>query len=291
LKNPSNNLSPFNIKEAIYFPNFSIEEVESLFGIWEKHRNVSIDHSIISDIYDLTNGHRGFTCVLGKYLDEELRQFDMIPSGEVWEERTTTEKIIEIIYSYETMKKMIVNLNKNTPLAEKCRKLIGEKFIPFLTKRYLFDKEEIKLANHLTSEGCLISISDDCFEMASPIITSMIWNKVLIKERRNVPQQTVPYLTKGDYSHFRSFPDIKELLLIATKYIDKNVLRSALQYSFKKNRANGFTRDMPVPCEDVYIYEYHAILTSWILDRFKIVAQPNQSSFKNSKKKIDATYQ
>jgi len=132
------------------------------------------------------------------------------------------------------MKKMIVNLNKNTPLAEKCRKLIGEKFIPFLTKRYLFDKEEIKLANHLTSEGCLISISDDCFEMASPIITSMIWNKVLIKERRNVPQQTVPYLTKGDYSHFRSFPDIKELLLIATKYIDKNVLRSALQYSFKK---------------------------------------------------------
>jgi len=187
------------------------------------------------------------------------------------------------------MKKVIVNLNKNSPFAEKCRSLIGEKFIPFCTRRYLVDKEEIKLANYLTSEGCLISHFDDSFEMASQIVTSMIWNKVLVKQRRNVPQRPLPYLNKGIFSFYSIFPDVKELLLIATQYIDKVVLQNAVEYSWKQNRANGYKRDAPVPCEDVYVYEYHAILSSWILDRFKIVAQPNQESYKRQKKKIDAT--
>ena len=57
---PGQNISPFNVSEAIQSPNFSKEETERLFNDFARDKGITIDDEVVSDIWDKSNG-----CVVG----------------------------------------------------------------------------------------------------------------------------------------------------------------------------------------------------------------------------------
>src|ERR1700722_882712 len=57
---PLENISPFNVSDAIQSPNFSREETERLFNEFARDKGITIDDEVVSDIWDKSNG-----CVVG----------------------------------------------------------------------------------------------------------------------------------------------------------------------------------------------------------------------------------
>src|ERR1700722_4765511 len=57
---PHQNISPFNVSDAIQSPNFSREETERLFNDFARDKSITIDDEVVSYIWDKSNG-----CVVG----------------------------------------------------------------------------------------------------------------------------------------------------------------------------------------------------------------------------------
>lgn len=49
--------SPFNVKDLVRNPNFSLDKVRTLFAEYEDENKMKIEDEIIEDIYTQTNGY------------------------------------------------------------------------------------------------------------------------------------------------------------------------------------------------------------------------------------------
>ncbi|PKY30009.1 hypothetical protein RhiirB3_392248 [Rhizophagus irregularis] len=64
--------SPFNISNPFRNPNFTLEQVQTVFKEFEDDFNLTIDPEIIEDIYNRTNGHAALVCLCGKAINSDL---------------------------------------------------------------------------------------------------------------------------------------------------------------------------------------------------------------------------
>ena len=53
----SNLTSPFNIKDSIHNPNFTIDQVQALYTEFERDNIITIERGVIQDIHTQTNGY------------------------------------------------------------------------------------------------------------------------------------------------------------------------------------------------------------------------------------------
>ncbi|CAG8695878.1 20067_t:CDS:2, partial [Dentiscutata erythropus] len=65
----SNNLtmSPFNVNELFWNPNFFLEQVQFIYKEFTDEYKLTIDQEDVEDIYIQTNGHAGLICLCGQY--------------------------------------------------------------------------------------------------------------------------------------------------------------------------------------------------------------------------------
>ncbi|KAM9979703.1 hypothetical protein ACTFIZ_005963 [Dictyostelium cf. discoideum] len=100
------NYSPFNISDSIECTTFSIEEVKNLFLQYETKKVVKVDPLVVDDIFELTNGHPGLTCLCGRLMDEDIKTNN---SGKIlYEQWLECQFKLEIKSSlYLTVEKMI----------------------------------------------------------------------------------------------------------------------------------------------------------------------------------------
>lgn len=52
-----NLVSPFNVNDPVQNPNFSLKEVQTLFGEFENENKMKIEDEVITNIYTQTNGY------------------------------------------------------------------------------------------------------------------------------------------------------------------------------------------------------------------------------------------
>eukprot|EP01126_Amoeba_proteus_P049371 TRINITY_DN5771_c0_g1_i1.p1 TRINITY_DN5771_c0_g1~~TRINITY_DN5771_c0_g1_i1.p1 ORF type:complete len:132 (-),score=20.87 TRINITY_DN5771_c0_g1_i1:171-566(-) len=111
----------------------------------------------MNDISELTSGHKGLTCLLGKALDEKLRDNGgSLPTLEQWKDFCTF-KITHFLQTYPTMEKMITSLRQKSELAWNARKFLSSTFLLYPNKSIWADDKSQQILKWLYSEGCLSS--------------------------------------------------------------------------------------------------------------------------------------
>jgi len=63
--------SPFNIQRSLHIPNFTMEEVEDLFGQYMGESGQQIAPEVVSGVYESTRGQPGLVCWFGELLTEK----------------------------------------------------------------------------------------------------------------------------------------------------------------------------------------------------------------------------
>ncbi|RIA95673.1 P-loop containing nucleoside triphosphate hydrolase protein [Glomus cerebriforme] len=95
-------------------PNFTLEQVQTIYKEFENDTKITIDPEVIKDIYIRTNGHASLVCLCGKaihlYLISELNRNRKL-SFSTWL-NFTINSIHDIIADYNIFKKMIITLTK-----------------------------------------------------------------------------------------------------------------------------------------------------------------------------------
>ncbi len=74
LGNENNEGAPFNVQRSLHVPNFSFEEVESLFQWYEKESGQTVESAVVERLFDVTRGQPGFTCWFGELLTETYNE-------------------------------------------------------------------------------------------------------------------------------------------------------------------------------------------------------------------------
>ncbi|MCP4347932.1 MAG: hypothetical protein GY795_20710 [Desulfobacterales bacterium] len=80
--------SPFNVQRSIHIPNLTFDEVDDLFGWYEKESNQKVEHDVVKRVFYETLGQPGLTCWFGELLTEtynlekdrsiSMRHFDYV---------------------------------------------------------------------------------------------------------------------------------------------------------------------------------------------------------------------
>ncbi|PKC07098.1 hypothetical protein RhiirA5_418669 [Rhizophagus irregularis] len=231
--------SPFNINNPFRNPNFTLEQVQSVYKEFEDDFKLTIDPEIIEDIYNRTNGHAALVCLCGKAINSDL----------IW---------------------MIIILQKKKvrPAIELLRSVfLGSfKFVP------IYDSEEKKLAEFLTAEGVLMrdETKKNNFRMSSIFVDDLIQRRLIPALYKSAPTCAVP-LKKNDTL------DILKILQTAIRFFDKDIISNAFIKSFKVASTlyvDG-QKETQVPQENVYNTELIRILVNWLVrnNGFEVTGQ------------------
>ncbi|CAG8736087.1 8707_t:CDS:2, partial [Funneliformis caledonium] len=167
--NPKGNYtSSFNVARSFPNPNFTKEEVANLYQDYSSSININIDASIISDIYNKTNGHVRLVCLCGCAIDEDLNR----------------------IIQYSTFTKMVSILKKSKAPMD------------LLRSQFMFDLEfhnvtpsDIDFANFLAAEGALHPHEKYSakFKISSSLIHALILQCVIPSVYPDHPKVDLPY--------------------------------------------------------------------------------------------------
>ncbi|CAH1768713.1 12242_t:CDS:2, partial [Entrophospora sp. SA101] len=223
--NPKGNYtSPFNAVTSFPNPNFTKEEVANLYQDYSSSININIDASIISDIYNKTNGHVGLVCLCGHAIDEDLicnigqNNILDLDSWIVYCSNELQNRIIQ----YPTFTKMFQNV------------ILGD----------------IDHANFFASEGALQPHKDpDKFKISSPLIRALILQCVIPSVYPDHPKVDVPYKD--------GILDTINVLKEAVRVFDQDIISLGFQRSFKtaKNYVDD-KKKQHVPCEKGETHQY-----------------------------------
>ncbi|RIB02180.1 hypothetical protein C2G38_903729 [Gigaspora rosea] len=148
--------SPFNVKESFRNPNFTLEQVQTVFMEFENEFNLTIDSEIIEDIYNRTNGHAALVCLCGKNINSHL--MSKLDENRRLRFSTWLNFVISsmggCIFDYSTFRRMITTLSKKKfrPAIE----FLRSSFLGFFDFEPIYSHKERKLAEFLTAEGVLI---------------------------------------------------------------------------------------------------------------------------------------
>jgi hypothetical protein len=75
--------SPFNVQRSLHIPNFTYQEVETMYRWYEKESGRKIDKQVIDSIYYEFRGQPGLTCWFGELLSQGWEILEDPPTGPV----------------------------------------------------------------------------------------------------------------------------------------------------------------------------------------------------------------
>ncbi|GBC47782.2 P-loop containing nucleoside triphosphate hydrolase protein [Rhizophagus irregularis DAOM 181602=DAOM 197198] len=264
--------SPFNINNPFRNPNFTLEQVQSVYKEFEDDFKLTIDPEIIEDIYNRTNGHAALVCLCGKAINSDL--MSKLDENRRLTSLTWLNFVInsmqDTIFDYNTFRWMIIILQKKKvrPAIELLRSVfLGSfKFVP------IYDSEEKKLAEFLTAEGVLMrdETKKNNFRMSSIFVDDLIQRRLIPALYKSAPTCAVP-LKKNDTL------DILKILQTAIRFFDKDIISNAFIKSFKVASTlyvDG-QKETQVPQENVYNTELIRILVNWLVrnNGFEVTGQ------------------
>ncbi|KAF0517974.1 transcriptional regulator [Gigaspora margarita] len=252
--------SPFNVRDPFRNPNFTLEQVQTVYKEFENDSKLTIDPEIIEDIFNRTNGHASLVCLCGKTIHSYL--MPKLSGSRRLGFSTWLNFVIDFmqdtIADYTTFRRMINSLKKEAtgPTIELLRSVfLGSfNFVP------IYNPEEKRLAEFLTAEGVLIrdEMKKNNFRISSIFVDELIRRQVIPVLYKSAPTCAVPKKLDGTL-------DIISTLKIAVQHFDKEIIRRAFDRSFKT--AHMYVKgqeDVLVPRESVYDTELNRILVNWI---------------------------
>eukprot|EP01133_Synstelium_polycarpum_P006797 gene6797-7902_t len=161
LSSTSSSGSPFNVRESLCAPNFTLEEVTSLFAMFQANSNVTLDPLIVDDVFERTNGHPG---VWNSSAPKAIIEMEQYP---------TTHRIIQVIqdrtYEHYTLLldlvKMLlyspsISVNSNNPTARDSKK---------------------STLRVLVSEGLASIDEEDNYSIRSPAIHQLLLSSIIYR--------------------------------------------------------------------------------------------------------------
>ncbi|GJJ73244.1 hypothetical protein EMPS_05602 [Entomortierella parvispora] len=258
-------LSPFNSSDNLQNRGLSTDQVHALYNEFAVDRDMTIDNEVTEDIFLLSNGHAGLVNICGVALDKYLSSkphglhVDMTHWGLI------AKGLLVQMESYGTFQQLIKDLAQGsgrmkTALAFYRSRFLGNPREEVVVVHELPNRE---LARHLVALGVLRTESDDGsgdkFEIASPLVDSLIRHTVIPVAYPNAPKIQPPRV-KPDGSL-----DILEITKTTLRFFDKAFIAQASEMSYKAAHVpvNG-AQLQHVPRESVYDSEMTRILRNWL---------------------------
>ncbi|KAF9172172.1 hypothetical protein BGX20_006216 [Mortierella sp. AD010] len=262
LNTDSRLLSPFNVTNAFNNPNFTSEQVKTIFKEFAVEYELEIADEVIEDIFLNTNGHPGLVNLCGrtiqaKFNDRKNPQRNKLsfPKWKIFSGGPLGEQISK----YNTFDKMITSLRKES--SRKAVDLLRGYFLGRYEDIALVREMDVELAGFLVSEGVLSPVEDKTktFRVSSPFVDSLVRRRILPGIDSNVPKRAPISRTNGEYC-------VYDYVVTAASYFNKDVLRMAPIRTFKEAKIGtvGGKSRMDVPQESVYQGELGRILSDWL---------------------------
>jgi len=163
------------------------------------------------------------------------------------------------VAGYPTFQSLAKSLLKPTTAA--ALGLFRSHFAGYLRETELFDKQEVTLADFLTTEGVLLrpDSSKPIYHMASPLLDGYIRTSILPTKFSRTPSIVPPTQTRNNEATL----DVLGVLRESVKYLDKNTIRRAVSYKTAPVKVGGLSH-VRVPRESVYDTELMGILSNWL---------------------------
>jgi hypothetical protein len=261
----SRSSSPFNVRHAVQSPYWTHEEVTCLFREFEDECGLKLDARIIDDVFTRTGGHSGLVCLCGKAMDEVLLKDKAEITYETWI-RYATFSLAGDMDRWPTMMKLSDTLSEENAEMEQCVDFLFRTFLKVdgnLEISRLYDVKERRFCQFLTSEGALRHNGGDYFSVPSPLIKSLLFDRVVRRIKgRPVPKIPVPYDDEG-------LLKVGSILKTSLQHFDRNFVRDSMRSSFK------MVSNKKVPQEAAYHPELHRILGSWLLRDVGVISEHN----------------
>ncbi|CAG8470380.1 17950_t:CDS:2 [Funneliformis caledonium] len=218
LNTTNRSVSPFNVSDAFQNPNFTEDEVRSIFKEFMNDYSKEIDDQVIKDIHIQTNGHAGLINLCGRLIESVPNKLDYA----CWK-HYEHEKLGVWISNYRTFKRMIDSLKMKDAIS--AVNLLRTRFLGNSSDVKIMDNKELELAKFLVSEGVLIHIDSNTYKMYSSLLDSLI--------RRYVIADLFPLAPKIHVPKQNDKLKTLEVLKEAVRFFDREIISRAFHYSFK----------------------------------------------------------
>jgi hypothetical protein len=247
--------SPFNIASAIQSPHWTLEEVAALFREFEEDRGIKLDFRIIQDVYARTCGYSVLVCMCGKAMDEILLKRNATTEFDDWIRYATVSLPVDMD-QYPTFMKLSHVLSKDNPDINEIVEFLYHTFLPAKgSVKVTRSHRNRRICEFLTFEGALRHDGGDFFSIPSPLVRSLVFDRIVHKATRRPIPRNPPPLRGADLN-------VEELL--------KTCLLS-LEESFSSGSVlNDFINQ-----EYSYQVELGRILRNWLPHRVRIYTQYN----------------
>ncbi|RUO95374.1 hypothetical protein BC936DRAFT_144218, partial [Jimgerdemannia flammicorona] len=231
-------LSPFNISDAFKNPNFTPEQVTTVFKEFATEYKLEIPDDVIEDICLNTNGyvkqtdwHAGLVNLCGRAIWSYMEEHGHILNGKLsyreWK-IFSGEHLGTKIAEYRTFDKMIKSLSNES--SRNANNLLRTYFLGFRGDVKIPIGPKRELANFLVGEGILLpdegTGSGMAFKMSSPYVDSIIRRRILPELDTSAPM-TAP-IKRPNKTY-----DVLRLVSDAVRYFNKDILRNAVTRAFK----------------------------------------------------------
>jgi hypothetical protein len=204
-------------------------------------------------------------CLCGKAIDEVLLKDKAEIIYETWI-RYATFSLAGDMDRWPTMMKLSDALSEENAEMEQCVDFLFRTFLKVdgnLEISRLYDVKERRFCQFLTSEGALRHNGGDYYSIPSPLIKSLLFDRVVSRMKgRPVPKIPVPYDDGG-------FLKVGSLLKTSLQHFDRNFVRDSMRSSFK------MVYRKKVPQEAAYHAELQRILGSWLLGDVGVISEHN----------------
>ncbi len=162
-------------------------------------------------------------------------------------------KLPNAIQNYPTMDKMIDTLTEDR--SRPARELLATRFLPASVACTL-GLPELRLGRFLAAEGALLPVDSNTFKISSPLVHTLLLDKVVAYDRRKPPRAPAPYGPAEDIN-------IPLLIAGSLPAFNSQLIARAPGLSFKNGKGPGIS-SIRVPSEATYHSELYAILRSWL---------------------------
>lgn len=246
--------SPFNVREALAVPSFSLADVSSLLKQFTDEVDLQLEDGIAADIHELTAGHAGLVCVSGRALERDVARG---PPGVIklasWRD-FRARAIVKHALGWPTMRKLQERLDEISGV----QLFLLSRFLAAGSKPLeLVNSRDVGIARYLAAEGWLVGIgspTDKTFRMASPLVRRIVLENLSMRVK--APAEALPLIDNGTL-------DVPAMIATVLRYLDRAVMTTAARTSSKRSR-DKLSRDQLVPNEASYHSQAFVVMHNWL---------------------------
>jgi hypothetical protein len=267
------NISPFNIKDAIILPFFSLEESQQLYKSYQEASGIKLAGDIVLLLQEYTNGYPGLICLCGNQIQAQVQQLKCTEfTKSDWDNLVASGTMVRAINAYATTSKILQVFKKKDKLTIDA----AEKFIQInLSGNETFpldinsDITQL-LANHglVTALPNANGLMPGLFKVTCPMMCSHFGIYLARLLRPPFPLLPLPLHPLN----------ITSLLCNVLAHMSTKRLHAGYTYAVKKSEIMGVTSQETVLKEAIYSQEFASILNAWFPDTVSISPEANCES-------------